>query len=78
MTMSSIHLQPSAVAAIIDCPLPGQFIGFRSLKPVASQLIWLFQEFLPIATMLTPERESLIAMISRENIFGQAAFAARH
>jgi hypothetical protein len=41
-----IHLQRSKVAAILDCPVRGQFIRSRSLKPVAPQAIWLFQESL--------------------------------
>jgi len=39
-----VHLQRSAVVAIVDCPDRGQFIGSRSLKQVALQWIWLFQE----------------------------------
>jgi hypothetical protein len=39
-----VHLQRSAVAAILDCHVWGQFSGPESLKPVALQLIWLFQE----------------------------------
>ena len=46
--MLPVHLQRSAVAAIVDCPVRGQFTGSRSLKPVAPQLIWLFQESLSI------------------------------
>jgi hypothetical protein len=42
----SVHLQRSAVVAIVNCQDHGQFIGFRSLKPVAPQWIWLFQEAL--------------------------------
>jgi hypothetical protein len=42
----SVHLQRSAVAAIANCPVRGQFIGSRSLKPVAPESIWLFQESL--------------------------------
>ena len=42
----SVHLQRSAVVAIVDCPVRGQFIGSRSLKEVAPQSIWLFQESL--------------------------------
>jgi hypothetical protein len=42
----SVHLQRSAVVAIVDCPIRGQFIGSRSLKQVAPQSIWLFQEAL--------------------------------
>jgi hypothetical protein len=41
-----VHLQRSAVAAILDCPVRHQFTGPESLKPVALQLIWLFQESL--------------------------------
>jgi hypothetical protein len=44
--MLPVHLQRSAIAAIVDCPVPGQSIGSRSLKPVAPQLIWFFQESL--------------------------------
>ena len=44
--MLPVHLQRSAVAAIVDCPVRGQFTGSRSLKPVAPQSIWLFQESL--------------------------------
>jgi hypothetical protein len=40
----SVHPQRSAVAAIANCPVRGQFIGSRSLKSVAPQSIWLFQE----------------------------------
>ena len=40
----SVHLQRSAVVAIVNCQDQGQFIGFQSLKPVAAQWIWLFQE----------------------------------
>jgi hypothetical protein len=40
----SIHLQREAVVAIPDCADRGQFIGSRSLKQVAPQSIWLFQE----------------------------------
>ena len=47
--MLPVHLQRSAVAAIVDCPVRGQFTGSRSLKPVAPQLIWLFQESLSTA-----------------------------
>lgn len=39
-----VHLQRSAVAAILDCPVRRQFTGPESLKPVAPQVIWLFQE----------------------------------
>ena len=41
-----VHLQRSAVVAIRDCHDRGQFIGSRSLKQVAPQWIWLFQEAL--------------------------------
>jgi len=51
--------------AIVICHDHNQFIGFRSLKPVAPQWIWLFQEALtndirgegegPITTVLFPE-----------------------
>ena len=40
----SVHLRCSAVVAIVNCPEQGQFIGFLSLKQVALQSIWLFQE----------------------------------
>jgi len=40
----SVHLQRSAVAAIVNCSVRGQFNGFRSLKQVVLQSIWLFQE----------------------------------
>jgi hypothetical protein len=39
-----VHLQRSAVVAIVDCPDRGQFIGSLSLKQAAPQWIWLFQE----------------------------------
>jgi hypothetical protein len=39
-----VHLQRSTVAAIVDCPVRAQFIGSRSLEPVALQSICLFQE----------------------------------
>ena len=39
-----VHLQRSAVAAILDCPVWRQYTGPETLKPVALQLIWLFQE----------------------------------
>jgi hypothetical protein len=42
----SVHLQRLAVVAIVICHDHSQFIGFRSLKPVAPQWIWLFQEAL--------------------------------
>ena len=42
----SVHLQRSAVVAIVNCPVRGQFIGSRSLKPAARQSIWLLQESL--------------------------------
>lgn len=41
-----VHLQRSAVVAIVDCPDHGQFIGSLSLKQAAPQWIWLFQESL--------------------------------
>jgi len=41
-----VHLQRSAVVANVDCPDRGQFIGSRTLKQVALQWIWLFQETL--------------------------------
>ena len=40
----SVHLQRSAVVAIVNCSVRGQFNGFRSLKQVVLQSIWLFQE----------------------------------
>jgi hypothetical protein len=40
----SVHLQRSAVAEIANFPVRGQFIRSRSLKPVVSHSIWLFQE----------------------------------
>ena len=39
-----VHLQRSAVAAILDCPVWRQYTGPETLKPVALQLIGLFQE----------------------------------
>ena len=42
----SVHLQRSAVVAIVNCSVRGQFNGFRSLKQFALQSIWLFQESL--------------------------------
>lgn len=45
-----VHLQRSAVAAILDCPVWRQYTGPETLKPVALQLIWLFQEPLLTAT----------------------------
>jgi hypothetical protein len=39
-----VHLQCSAVVAIVNCPERAQFIEFRSLKQAALQSIWLFQE----------------------------------
>jgi hypothetical protein len=39
-----VHLQRSAVVAIVDCPDQGQFIGSLSLKQAALQWICLFQE----------------------------------
>lgn len=41
-----IHLQCTPVVTIGNCPDRGQFSAFRSLKPNAPQLIWLFQESL--------------------------------
>jgi hypothetical protein len=41
-----VHLQRSAVVAIVDCPDRAQFIGSLSLKQAAPQWIWLFQESL--------------------------------
>jgi len=38
-----LHLQCSAVVAIVDCHEQGQFIGFLSLKQSALQSIWVFQ-----------------------------------
>jgi hypothetical protein len=57
----SVHLQRSAVVAIVNCQDHGQFIGFRSLKPVAPQWIWLFQEALSMEIAIF--RRSLIASI---------------
>jgi hypothetical protein len=54
-----VHLQRSAVVAIVDCPDRGQFIGSLSLKQVALQLIWLFQEFL-IMVMQQNQSSSLL------------------
>jgi hypothetical protein len=39
-----VHLRLSAVVAIVDCPDRSQLIGSPSLKQVALQSIWLFQE----------------------------------
>ena len=44
----SVHLQRSAVVAIVNCSVNGQFNGLRSLKQDALQSIWLFQESLSI------------------------------
>jgi integrase len=41
-----VHLQRSAVVAIVDCPDHGQFIGSLSLKQAAPQWICLFQRAL--------------------------------
>ena len=41
-----VHLQRSAVVAIVDCPDHGQFIGALSLKQAAPQWICLFQRAL--------------------------------
>jgi hypothetical protein len=41
-----VHLQRSAVVAIVDCPDLGQFIGSLSLKQAALQWVCLFQEAL--------------------------------
>ena len=41
-----VHLQRSAVVAIVDCPDLGQFIGSLSLRQAALQLVCLFQEAL--------------------------------
>lgn len=38
-----VHLQRSAVEAILDCPIWRMFTGPETLKPVALQLIWLFK-----------------------------------
>jgi hypothetical protein len=46
----SVHLQRSAIVAIVNCHDHGQLIGFRLLKPVAPQWIWLFQEALLMTT----------------------------
>jgi hypothetical protein len=46
-----VHLQRSAVVAIVDCSDRGQFIGSLSLKQAALQWIWLFQEFLISSTL---------------------------
>ncbi|MFN9914932.1 MAG: hypothetical protein ACK53L_20250 [Pirellulaceae bacterium] len=54
-----VHLQRSAVVAIVDCPDRGQFIGSLSLKQVALQWIWLFQEFL-IMVMQQNQSSSLL------------------
>jgi hypothetical protein len=50
----SVHLQRSAVAAIVNCSVRGQFSGSWSLKPVAPQPIWLFQESLITAHAFKP------------------------
>ena len=44
-----VHVRPSSVATIRNCRVPCQFIGFQPLRPVAAQLIWLFQESLDLA-----------------------------
>jgi hypothetical protein len=49
-----VQLQRSAVVAIVDCPDRGLFIGSRSLKQVALQWIWLFQETLGNQEPLCP------------------------
>jgi hypothetical protein len=41
--MFAIHMQLSAVTAIVNCPVRRQFIGSRCLKQDAQQFIWLFQ-----------------------------------
>jgi hypothetical protein len=41
-----VHLQRSAVAAVLDCTVWRQFAGPEPLKPVALQLTWLFQDSL--------------------------------
>ena len=46
-----VHLLRVAVAAIVDCPVRGQFIGSQSLKQAALQAICLFQETLNAATV---------------------------
>ena len=57
-----VHLQRSAVAAILGCHVWGQFTGLESLKPVALQLIWLFQESLlsSVAAVLPSINEAMI------------------
>jgi hypothetical protein len=40
----TVHLQLLKVAAIVNCPFRGQFNTYRTLRPVALQWIWLFQE----------------------------------
>jgi hypothetical protein len=47
-----VHLRLSAVVAIVDCPDRSQFIGSPSLKQVALQSIWLFQESLVMMPMV--------------------------
>jgi hypothetical protein len=42
----SAHLQRSAVVAIVNCSVRGQFNASRSLKSAALPSIWLFQESL--------------------------------
>jgi len=42
--MLPVHLQRSAVVAMVNCSVRGWFNGFRSLKQVALQSIWLLQE----------------------------------
>jgi hypothetical protein len=42
----SVHLPRSVDVAFVNCPVRGQLIGFRSLKQVVLQSIWLFQETL--------------------------------
>ena len=54
-----VHLQRSAVAAILDCPVRHQFTGPESLKPVALQLIWLFQESL-LDSIPNREKDQLV------------------
>ena len=43
----SVHLQWSAVAAIVNCPFRGHFNAYRTLRPVALHWICLSQESLP-------------------------------
>jgi hypothetical protein len=50
-----VHLQRSAVVAIVDCPDLGQFIGSLSLKQAALQWVCLFQEALISASQILNE-----------------------